>query len=230
MTEKYEHSTILIAGGTSGLGLELATLLHTKNNFEVYVTGRIVPKNPQLNFIYFNIDSETDRLPHRIDTVLSNLSRQIDLLVYAIGFYQEGSIGQLPDEDIRKMLNVGLVAPTLILNRVLNRQKKLSGFIAITSTSQWTPRVYEPAYTAVKAGLGMFANALSLDPVEKVLVAGPAGMNTHFWADTEKDTSTMLKPKWVAEQICQLYFEDEFKYKCARILREPSRVEIVEKR
>ena len=147
-----------------------------------------------------------------------------------MGFYQEGSIRQLSDEDIKKMMNVGLVTPTLILNRILNRQERLPGFIAITSTSQWTPRIDEPIYTAVKAGLGMFAHSLSLDPqVGKVLVAGPAGMKTNFWVDAEKDTSTMLEPKWVAEQICHLYFEDEFKYNCARILREPSRIKILEK-
>lgn len=227
-----EHENIaLIAGGTSGLGLEMARLLQSENNFKVYVTGRREPVDKQLSFVYFNIDSQTDRLPRSIDRVLSDLPEQIDLFVCAMGFYQEGSMKQFSDEDILKMMNVGLVTPTLILNRILNRQEKLPGFIAVTSTSQWTPRIYEPVYTAVKAGLGMLANSLSLDPqVEKVLVTGPAGMKTNFWATTGKDTNTMLEPKWVAEQICQLYFSDKFKYKCAKILREPPRVEIVEER
>lgn len=231
MTQEHEQGTALIVGGTSGLGLELATLLRTKNNLEVYVTGRKEPEDRQLRFVFFDIDPYTDQLPYIIDKIISDLPQQIDLLVYAAGFYQEGNMKQLTDADIRKMINVGLVTPTLILNRVLNRQEKLPGFIAITSTSQWTPRIYEPVYTAVKAGLGMFANSLSLDPqVGKVLVAGPAGMKTNFWSNTEKDTSTMLEPEWVAEQICQLYFEDNFRFKCARILREPPRVEVVEKR
>lgn len=183
MTGEHEQNIALIVGGTSGLGLELANLLRSENNFEIYVTGRNEPQYQQLNFIHFNIDSQTDQLPHRTDKVLSNLPWQIDLLVCAMGFYQKGTIKQFSDEDILKMMNVGLVVPTLILNRILNRQGKLPGFIAITSTSQWTPRIYEPVYTAVKAGLGMFANSLSLDPqVEKVLVAGPAGMKTNFWA------------------------------------------------
>lgn len=230
MTREHEHNTALIVGGTSGLGLELATLLCTSNNHEVYVTGRKEPENHQLKFIYLDVD-HTDRFHNKIDKIISDSPQQIDLLVYAAGFYQEGSTKQLTNEDIRKMINVGLVAPTLILNRVLNRQERLPGFIAITSTSQWTPGIYEPIYTAVKAGLGMFANSLSLDPqIEKVLVVGPAGMKTNFWSNTEKDTHTMLKPKWVAEQICQLYFRDNFRYKCAKILREPPRVEVVEKR
>ncbi|MBI2329988.1 SDR family NAD(P)-dependent oxidoreductase [Candidatus Daviesbacteria bacterium] len=228
--QERESGTALVIGGTSGLGLELATLLHSKNNFGVYVTGREKPENEQIKFIHLNIGPDTNLLPSRINNIISDLP-QTDLLVYAAGFYQEGSMKQLTDEDITKMVNVGLVAPMLILNRILNRQNKLPGVMAITSTSQWTPRIDEPIYTAVKAGFGMFANSLSLDPqVGKVLVAGPAGMKTNFWLETEKDTSNMLEPAWVAKQIYQLYFEDNFKYKCVRILREPPRIEILENR
>lgn len=231
MTNEREQNTALIVGGTSGLGAELATLLKSENNFKVYVTGRKKPQDQQLNFIHFDIDADTEQLPYLIHEVLSQLPQQIDLFIYAAGFYQSGTMKQLPDEDIRRMLNVGLIAPTIILNRILNHQEKLPGFIAITSTSQWTPRIYEPVYTAAKAGLGMLANSLSLDPqVEKVLVVGPGGMKTGFWANTGQDTGNMMEPKWVAEQIHQLYFADEFKYKCVRILREPTKVEIIEKR
>lgn len=118
----------------------------------------------------------------------------------------------------------------MIFFEVLNHQKYLPGLIAVTSTSQWTPRLREPVYTAVKAGLGMFANSVSLDPaIGKTLVAAPAGMKTPFWKGTDKDTSDMLDPAWVADQILNLY-NDDFKYKYARIMRGPSRVEIMEKR
>ena len=129
------------------------------------------------------------------------------------------------------MLNVGLVAPINILNRILKYQSSLSGFIAITSTSQWTPRLFEPAYTTVKAGLGMFGNSVSLDlRVGKVLVAAPSGMKTDFWRDSSRDMSMMLDPKWVAQKIIDLYNEDGFDYKFAKILRKPPRVEVIEKR
>lgn len=74
-----EHDAAFIAGGTSGLGLELATSLRTKNNFEVYVTGRKKPEDRQLRFVYFDIDSHTDQLPHRIDEITSSLPQQMDI-------------------------------------------------------------------------------------------------------------------------------------------------------
>ncbi len=76
----------------------------------------------------------------------------------------------------------------------------------------------------------MLSNSVSFDErVGKVLVAGPAGMNTRFWEKNPRDMSNMLDPKWVAEQILDQY-SGNFKYKFARILRGPARVEVVETR
>ena len=77
----------------------------------------------------------------------------------------------------------------------------------------------------------MFANSLSLDSqVGKVLVAAPAGMKTSFWRETTKDTSDMLDPKWVAEQIVKSYNDGQFDYKFIKILRNPPRVEVADAR
>lgn len=230
-----EKPTALIIGGSSGLGLELGHLLSATH--QVFVTGRRNPKQSHLEFIRFELDDYDEKL---LDTSLEgrvsaligigSVLEHVDLFIYAAGFLQEGRIYDVPLQNFDKMIRVGLLAPALLIQRVLFYQDHLPGFIAITSTSQWTPRPLEPMYTAVKAGLGMFANSLALDPkVGKTLVAGPAGMATRFWENNPRDTSKMLDPKWVAEQIMQLY-ADNFKYKFARIMRDPPRVEVVETR
>jgi short-subunit dehydrogenase len=85
----------------------------------------------------------------------------------------------------------------------LAQQNKLKNFIAITSTSQFTPRELESVYTAVKAGLQAFAKSISEDRrVEHTLVFAPGGMNTPFWQDG-RDVSIMLDPKRVAEVVLQ---------------------------
>ncbi len=220
-----EKPTALIVGGSSGLGLELARLL--QRNHEVFVTGRCDPKEENIKF--FRLELDEGFLDDKLNEFVPQIP-DIDLLIYAAGFYQEGRIDELTDEDILAMNDVGLLAPVFLVQQFIDRQDALKGFIAITSTSQWTPRLLEPIYTAVKAGLAMFANSLSLDPrVGKVLVVGPAGMATRYWEKSPRDMSTMLDPKWVAGQILRLY-EDEFEYRFTRILREPPRVEVVETR
>ena len=220
-----KKQTALIVGGSSGLGLELGHLL--SESHQVFVTGRRDPKQKDATFVPLELGG--GNLAENLDKLIGNLPN-IDLLVYAAGFYQEGKIDELSDDDIRKMENVGLLAPVLLVQRIIKKQDSLAGLVAITSTSQWTPRLLESPYTAVKAGLAMFANSLSLDPrIGKVLVAGPAGMATRFWENNPRDTSKMLDPKWVAKQILELY-EENFKYEFARIMRDPPRVEVVETR
>ena len=217
---------VLIIGGTSGLGLSLASLFTTCNH-NVYATGRTHPNQDGINFILLDLDTAT--LATDLDTLLSSLPR-VDLLVYAAGFYEEARIAESSDAFITKMERVGLLAPMLLVAKLVRKQSSLAEFIAITSTSQWTPRELEPSYSAVKAGLGMFSNSLALDPViKKVLVVGVAGMATPFWKSSGRDVSTMLHPDWVAEQVATQLTE-EYRYKLVKILRNPSRVEVAESR
>jgi NAD(P)-dependent dehydrogenase (short-subunit alcohol dehydrogenase family) len=223
----------LIVGGTSGLGLELAVSLAAA--YDVTVTGRQDCRREGVAYCPFDLSVKSAHtlrqgLDFLFTVMQANKRASIDLVVYAAGFYQEGTIDKLTDDDIMEMTKVGFLAPALLLRRILEKQKSIPGFIAITSTSQWTPRRLEPIYAGVKAGLGMLANSLSLDErIGKTLVVGPAGMNTRFWKGTDRDVSTLLDPHWAAEQTLRLY-EGDFKYKFARILRDPPRTELVEQR
>lgn len=217
-------STTLIIGGSSGLGFELAQRFSKTNS--VIVTGRRDPQDSDINFISLDLNT-SDMLAKSLDNFVEKLPH-INNLVYAAGFFQEARLSDLSDQEINNMISVGLAAPTLILQRLLKKQNQLHGFIAITSSSQYTPRLLEPVYTAVKAGLGMLAHSLSLDErIDKVLVAAPSGMKTRFYENSGRDTTGMLDPSWVADQIME-HYTPEFRCKNIRLLRGPARVEVVE--
>ncbi len=212
----------LIIGGSSGLWFILAENL--KNDHAVMVTGR---KDPDVEGIQFHwLDMVSYEQSLRDIALLIQAVPNIDLLILNAGFYQEWTLSTLTKEQIEQMYVVGLLGPTSIVHTLLAKQKTLENLLVVTSTSQWTPRKLEPVYTASKAWLGMLAQSLSLsDEVGKVLVAGPAGMNTGFWQNTDKDTSSMLDPKRVAEQILEHYSES-YAYKMIKIFRDPPRVEV----
>ncbi len=218
---------VLIVGGTSGLGLELAHL-YARDKHHVIVTGRRDPKDSQLEFQKLPL-THTDNLARDIESFVGTLPK-IDVLVYAAGFYQEGTVTELSEDQINEMFDVGIHAPVWFVREILQQQGDIDTFVAVTSTSQWTPRLKEPIYTATKAGLGHFANSVSLDPrVKKTLVVGPAGMSTRFWHMTGQDQSGYNSASWVAAEIYEALAPD-YSYAFIRLLRDPARAEVVETR
>jgi short-subunit dehydrogenase involved in D-alanine esterification of teichoic acids len=216
---------ILIIGGTSGLGLELAKIYDALGH-TVFITGRKNPNINKLRFFNLSIDQSDQNLIAQIDELIENIDK-INTLIYVAGYYQEGKIDQLNDKDILAMINVGLSAPAILIQRLKNNPGKPLKIMLVTSSSQYTPRELEPIYTAVKSGLGMLGASLSLDQaIGKVLVVAPSGMKTPFWSNSH-DAAGYLDPTWVAEQIVELS-SGPFKYRYAKILRNPERVEIVE--
>jgi short-subunit dehydrogenase len=216
----------LIVGGTSGLGLELARKIQAGDN-KVFITGRHDPNEPNLHFETFDLSAP--ELPKRIKEFVTGLP-EFHTLIYAAGYFQEGRVTDLSDREIEEMINVCGRGLIYFMKTILEKQSKLSELVTITSTSQWTPR-NEPIYNFVKAGAGHFSNAMAEDGrVAKVLVAGPAGMKTPFW-DGEKrdDLDKMLDPTWVASEVMKLR-EGDYKYRFAKIMRQPNRVEVIETR
>jgi NAD(P)-dependent dehydrogenase (short-subunit alcohol dehydrogenase family) len=215
---------ILIIGGTSGVGLELAKH-YVGDGHTVCVTGRQNPDIERVQFQSLSIESDESRLALDLDRVVEGF-RGVNTLIYSAGFLQRGHIDALSDDNIQKMVNVGLLAPMMLIQRLKNKLKTPLKIMLITSSSQYTARELEPAYCATKAGLGMLGESLVRDMrIGKVLVVAPSGINTKFWSGTDQDTSTMLDPKWVAEQTVKLS-SGTFKYKYAHLLRNPARVEI----
>ncbi|WIY27052.1 SDR family NAD(P)-dependent oxidoreductase [Parasedimentitalea psychrophila] len=217
---------IFIVGGTSGVGKELATH-YVSEGHNVCVTGRKDPGLAGATYAELAITDDSATLSGDIDRVLGKFE-QIHTLIYAAGFLQRGHIDQLSDHSLRTMTNVGLLAPMMLIQRLKQYAPTPLKVMLITSSSQYTPREHEPAYSATKSGLGMLGASLARDPeIGKVLVAAPSGIRTPFWEDTGEDTQTMLDPKWVAQQIVDLS-SGAFKYKYAKLLRDPVRTEIVE--
>lgn len=215
---------ILIIGGSSGLGLEIAKR-YVSEGHNVCITGRNNPYLESATFVEFQINSDTSSLRRSIDGVIEKFP-EVNTLVYAAGFYQEGHIDQLTDEEILLMTNVALVAPMLFVQRLKNNNPLPLKVILITSSSEYTPREMEPVYCAVKAGLGMFGASLVLDKeIGKVVVVAPSGIATPFWDGTNKDTSEMLDPHWLADEVIRLS-GGVFKYKYAKILKNPPRTEV----
>ena len=216
--------TALIVGGTSGLGLELARQL--KPTYDVIVTGQGKHMPDDFDVRVCDLSGGPELAPN-IEALVKSLP-QISLLIYAAGFVQLGTITDLQDGDIGKMACVGLIAPALFVRDLLTKQGRIEMFTAITSTSAFTPRLSEPMYTGVKAGLGMLAHSLSLDErIGQTLVAAPGGMATAFWDGTDASTDGFLDAQSVAAGIIK-HIDGIYQYRFIKLPREAGLPELVE--
>jgi NAD(P)-dependent dehydrogenase (short-subunit alcohol dehydrogenase family) len=214
----------LIIGGSRGIGWELACLL-VKDGNTVTVTGRKAPDEPDSDITFLRLDLSTHDYAARIKQCFDSM-QHIDRLVYAPGYFQDGSITELSEEAIQDMIQVCGTGFILSCRDILLKQAELAECVLITSSSQWTPREREPVYNFAKAGAGHFAAALSLDKrVGKLLVAGPTGTKTAFHAGRDVDMSTYHEASWVASQIHQ-HLHGSYEYKYIKILRDPAKVEV----
>ena len=217
--------TALVVGGTSGLGLEIATLL-LRTHSSVHVTGRTKYGNIHAKLHYHRLDLTPppgESLIPSIRMLLTEIGK-VDTLVYAAGFREDNTLPELQVNEVSKMISVGLEAPIHLLRLIIQLQLQVETMIFITSTSQWTARKKEPVYSATKAALGMLAESVSLDGrIKRTLVVGVAGMNTPFWDGSDKNTSSLLDPVWVAEQTLE-QLEDEYAFRFVKVLYNPLRV------
>ncbi|MEE9335992.1 MAG: SDR family oxidoreductase [Granulosicoccaceae bacterium] len=149
---------ILIIGGTSGVGLELARH-YVSDGHTVCITGRQNPELQGAQFERFDISPDSEKLVRDIDKLL-NQFQGVKTLIYSAGFRQRGHIDELTDAGILQMMNTGLTAPTLLVRRLNNRLESPLKVMLITSKSQYQAHEYDPVYAAVKAGLAMFGESL----------------------------------------------------------------------
>src|SRR6478609_9075030 len=106
----------VIIGGTKGLGFELAKLLRDQD-YDVCITGRQNPHEPGLEFRWLNLFKINARFYEIVEDLLHE---EVNLLIYAAGYLQEAQFWKLQATEIDDMINLGLRAPTQIIN-VLSR-------------------------------------------------------------------------------------------------------------
>src|SRR3990167_9747368 len=214
---------VLVVGGSSGLGLELAKKL-TEDSHKVIATGRNAPKDSGLDIREFDL-TQTD-LPKAIDDFVKGLP-PIDSLHYVAGLYPPGAITDLPPEQIDASLSVGGRGLMFFVRSLLAKQGKLRELMTVTSTVQYEPRRGLVVFNFIKAGEGHFSNGMAEDGrINKVLVVAPSVMREHDDKEADKD---FLDKVWVAQTIIK-ELQKDFKFKALKLLHKPTRVKVVETR
>jgi uncharacterized protein len=207
-----KSKTVLISGGNSGLGFEIAKQL-VKKNYQVIILGKdknkliqATKKLASASVSYLVCDLRSVRNIKKIESKLL----EVDILINCAGIIAYQPLEKQDQENILDIINVNLLGTILLTKAVYPSMKKRNeGTILNVSSTSGLPTggsASQSVYIASKFGVTGFTDALKKD-VEaekiniKVLGFYPGGMNTKLFAKsgTPKDTSNFMDPKEVAK-------------------------------
>jgi 3-oxoacyl-[acyl-carrier protein] reductase len=173
----FEGKTILIVGGSSGIGLSLVQTLHQKKA-NVYVVSRTVSTEwpDRVNSLQADVTKD-------LDTVEAFLPEQLHGLVYAVGSITLKPFNRLSAEDFLNdyQLNVlGAMRTTQIALKALKNAGN-SSIVFISSVAAKIGLPYHASIAAAKGGVEGMAISLSAELASlkiRVNVVSPSLTNT----------------------------------------------------
>lgn len=194
------NKTILISGGTSGIGKgAVFTMLSEGNRVVTFsrnqekvnvLSAELAAKFDPANFIVMQGDTSSEDDIRRITEETRNRFGPIDVLVNnaAIGFFKEAD--QFDSGEFMKMLNVNLLGYALLVKYCLQgmKEKKSGLIINVSSVRGRVAQAMGEFYSATKFGVMGYSEGLreELRPFGiKVATLCPGMIDTEFFDQQE---------------------------------------------
>lgn len=166
---KLKNRTVLITGGTSGIGLELAKQLHARGN-TVIVTGRDQAKLDAVGRALVGVHtiqsdvSDPGAIAALYDTVLARFPA-LDTLVNNAGIMRNLNLNQERDlHDVTREIAINQSGPVRMVQQFLPHLKTRDQALILNVSSglAFIPFPLSPVYSATKAAIHAFTQVLRL--------------------------------------------------------------------
>lgn len=195
---KLEGRTILITGGTSGIGFELAKQLLARRN-TVLITGRDQGKLNEAKSSLPGVHAlQSDAgKPEEIQFLLQQITAEFpafDTLINNAGIMRNLDMNEpRPLADVTRELNLNLHGPIQMVQEFLPHLKSRPNALIVNVSSglAFVPFPLSPVYSAAKAGLHAFTRCLRVQlkgSTVAVVELAPPGVETKlFRGEFEKE-------------------------------------------
>lgn len=168
---ELKNSTILITGGTSGIGLEFVQQLGQKGVANMIITGRDLSKLEKVKKQFPNIhtfQSDVSK-PQEIEKLYNEVTRQFPKLNIVINNAGIMCNMDLQDaamnlENITREIDVNLSGSIRMVHQFLPHliNQKSAAIVNVSSGLAFVPFPLSPVYSATKAGIHSYTQVLRL--------------------------------------------------------------------
>jgi NAD(P)-dependent dehydrogenase (short-subunit alcohol dehydrogenase family) len=175
--------TILITGGSSGLGAATAAAVQAAGGTPL-VLDRVEPES---DVSYEQVDlADSAAAAAAVDAVVKAAGGQLDGVFTAAGIDSCGPLDQVPTDDWERVIRVNLLGTAAVVRAALPYLKRSHGRVVTCASTLGIKAVGDAtAYCASKFGVVGFTRALAAETAGEVGVTLliPGGMHTHFFDD-----------------------------------------------
>jgi uncharacterized oxidoreductase len=234
-----KNSTILITGGSSGIGLEMVKQL-TDEGATIIITGRNMAalNKAKAQYPKVHIFQSDVSQPGDIQQLYGDITQQFPKLNIIVNNAGAMRLIDLRDssmelEDITREININLTGTVQMVHQFLPHllQQNESAVVNVSSGIAFMPYSLAPVYSATKAGVRAYTQALRLqlrDTGVKVFEMIPPGVNTNLqndWVIQPKPSQMMDVDKMVKVVVRSLKNDTlEIKPFVINILKAMSRI------
>ena len=178
------NKTILVTGGSGIIGFSIVKYFYEKN-YNVVIVGLESKKkiskikkilNP-IKSLIFNVElTKVKNIEKIIKTTIKKF-KSIDVLVNCAGIQFVAPIEDYPEKIWRKMIDINLTTPFLMIKNILPfmRKNKFGRIINIASTHGLVASVNKSAYTASKHGLVGLTKVVALETAKENITCNAIG-------------------------------------------------------
>jgi len=164
MINEFKNKTILITGGSSGIGLNLINFF-LKQNAKIINISRRKPTIKNKNLKHLDFDLKNFK---KYDSLMKKIPKMfglVDYFIHAAGVHFIKPIRIISDADIDSTININLKSPILFSKYFLNKEifNRPSSIVLISSVMGVVGSSGQSIYSASKAGLIGFTKSLSVE-------------------------------------------------------------------
>jgi len=176
--------TIIITGGTSGIGLNLAEYFY-KKNYYIAVAGKTNRKQIEKlkkkfdikKCLFFNLDLIKKKNIKNLVEVSKKKFKKIDVLINCAGLQHVSPICSFSDKNWENIININLNTPFKIIKEVLPimRKNNWGRIINISSAHGIVASNFKAGYVSSKHGLVGLTKVVALETAKENITCNAIG-------------------------------------------------------
>jgi NAD(P)-dependent dehydrogenase (short-subunit alcohol dehydrogenase family) len=188
---KNSDQTVLVVGGSSGVGLACVQQLHAAGFGKVYAASRSGSDSLATISQFVAADvNEMASVQRLVEQVLSEAGR-IDTLIHCVGYVLSGAIEETSLAEAMHQFDTNFWGMVRVVQAVLPAMRASGGgnIVLISSLAGIIPLPYQAYYSASKFAMEAYAESLSfeVDPFGvRVCLIQPGDLSTPFTASRKR--------------------------------------------